>query len=320
MNVVSICRAYVDLVAPVTEEELQKIGFKPGDDCFLAEDRLQQLVEKYSGRGTTLAGGPAANTVATIAALGGKAAFIGKIGDDSLGRVFVDDFRRRGVFFNTELQARNTTACCIVLVTPDGERTLLYNARGADKITTDDIEANRIILNQTQFLYLGLTYRIPACQEIIHLARYHAPQAKIVVGLQSYENGTKQSALHLLDSDILLGNQQEFQSLLNALSIENLQKLSAVYPHKLFACTLGAQGATIASAGKTIAVPAAQAEIIKDTTGAGDAWAAGFIYGLSQGQPLVTAGQLGSAIAAQILAETGGRFQSWPIDNIPVHG
>ncbi len=320
MNVVSICRAYVDLVAPVTEEELQKIGFKPGDDCFLAEDRLQQLVEKYSGRGTTLAGGPAANTVATVAALGGKAAFIGKIGDDSLGRVFADDFHRRGVLFNTELQGRNTTACIIVLVTPDGERTLLYNARGADKITIDDIEANRIILNQTQFLYLGLTYRIPACQEVIQLARHYAPQAKIVVGLQSYENGTMQSALHLLNSDIVLGNKQEFQSLLDALNIGTLKELSENHPQKLFACTLGADGAIIVSEGQTIAVPAAQAEVIKDTTGAGDAWAAGFLYGLSQGQSPEMAGTLGSTMAARILAETGGRFQSHPIGNIPVHG
>lgn len=308
MDVVSIGRAFVDLVVSISVEDLNAEGFNVGDDVLLEGDRLQSLIHKFLPRGELLPGGPSANSMAMIAALGGEAAFIGKVAGDSLGEAFIKDFEKRGIDFQTDTTHEKGTACCMVFVTPDGERTLAYNPGIADQITGEDIEKNKTNLQSARILLASLTYRVNACSDIIQRARGHAGHAQIVTGLQSYTSGQTDLADKIMDVDIVIGNEAEFVNFCVDLKVDDLLELSQTYSGKIFACTLGPRGALIYSEGQQINVAAVPIEKVLDTTGAGDAWAAGFLYGRARDLSLEESGKIGAECAAHLLVVKGGRL------------
>jgi sugar/nucleoside kinase (ribokinase family) len=314
MDVTAICRAFIDLVTQVTEEDLKAAGLAKGCDEPTGEDRIRELFTAFLPRGKLLPGGPAANSMAGVAALGGHAAFIGKVASDTAGRAFAEDFRKRGVAFNASAAPGGATALCLVFVTPDGQRSMVYNPGVADLVTSADIERNRDTLQKTRilYLYLGLTDRVSACDEAIALARRYASGAKIATSLQSYAGGTPDLARRILRADVIAGNEDEFPGFLKDLGFSSVAEAAKAYPEKIFARTLGAQGARVQQGGQEVAAAAVPVGKVTDTTGAGDAWAAGFFYGLSQGFSLARSAALGASCAARMLDENGGRpTKSW---------
>jgi len=311
-DVTAMCLAAVDLVVRVSDDELKAVGIAKEDDVNVSSERIAELLSVLLPRGKIMPGGPAANTVAGVAALGGQAAFIGKVADDELGRAFMRDFQRRGVIFNSKNEETSGTACCIVFVTSDSKRSILCHRGVGDNVTPEDILSSRDVLGRTRILHLGLLARDLAHAESAELARRYAPQAKTATSLQSYlQPGTPATARYMLKADIILGNEPEFAAFADDLGQPDVAALARAYPEKIFARTLAENGADIHAGGECILIPATPAEV-KDSTGAGDAWAAGFLYGLSRQKPLDACGRLGGACAAQILAEEGGRSrQPW---------
>ena len=307
MQIVSMCRAFADVVVNLSERELNQIGLRVGDDIRLELEDLRELRDAYIGQARLLAGGPAANTAAMLADLGAHSAFIGKVADDVLGDVFRNDFQRRGVTFKTAPVSGGVTACCMVFVTPEGERTFAYNPGVADQIDTQDVETYRTELAAADLVYISLTNKAPDCAASIERARQIARKARFVAGLQCHTPGDIELSQKILSYDVVLGNEFEFVGLVHDLGAGSLPKLAKLHPNKMFACTCGAGGAVIYQGEDVVKVPAQQVDIITDTAGAGDAWAAGFLYGLSAQNLPEQAGTLASSCAAEVLSVPGAR-------------
>jgi len=315
MDVTSICCAFVDLVTKVSEADLVRINLTRGTETRIAPEQLQDIFSAFLPYGKILPGGPGANSMAGIAALGGKAAFIGKVASDKAGQAFINDFRKRGVHFDVESAPGSGTGLCIVFVTPDGDRSVMvYNEGVADAVTTKDIERNRKILETSRILYIGLRDLTSESAEAIALARSIASKARTATTLQSWQSGPESPKLaqRLMAADIIMGNEIECYAFARDLNYAGIAETSKTNPEKIFVCTLGDKGACIYEGGKPITIKAYPVAKVKDTTGAGDAWAAGFLYGLSQDFSIERSATLGSACAARILGEDGGRpTRSW---------
>lgn len=311
MSIVGIGRAFVDFVVEVSEAELNTYGLNIG--CAQADeyDEINRIIAKFQSeeRGKILPGGPVANTMAMIAHLGGNANFIGKVGSDQLGNVFRQDFESRSVRFKIDQLTLKETALAIVFVTPDAERTVFYNDGVADHITEHDIELNRNALSKAKFLYLGLPYRNPVCDRVINIAKGYANDAQIVTTLQSYQAGSPDDALRILEADIIVGNEAEYAEFLKDVEgTEKFSELPSSYPEKVFIKTLGSKGVHILTKSGREDVPAVSVAKPKDTTGAGDAWIAGFLFNLSQGLPFRAAATHANNFAKDILNIAGGRL------------
>lgn len=312
IDVTSICRAFVDLVTKVSEADLMALNLTRGNELRIAPERLQNIFSDFASRGRILPGGPAANSMAGIAALGGKAAFIGKVASDKAGQAFINDFRKRGVHFDVESATSFGTALCLVFVTPDGERSVMvYNEGVSDVLTIKDIERNREILETTRILYIGLRDLTPESAEAITLARSIASRARTATTLQSWQKGPE-LAQHIMTADIIMGNEIECNAFAKDLDYTDIAETAKANPQKIFVCTLGNKGACIYESGAPIIIKAYPITKVVDTLGAGDAWAAGFLYGLSQDFSIQRSATIGSACATRILVEEGGRpTRSW---------
>ena len=315
MDVTSICCAFVDLVTKVSEADLVSVNLTRGTELRIAPERLQDIFSTFVSRGKILPGGPAANSMAGIAALGGKAAFIGKVASDKAGQAFINDFRKRGVHFDVENAPGSGTALCVVFVTPDGERSVMvYNEGVADAVTIKDIERNRQILETTRILYIGLRNLTSESAEAIALARNIASRARTATTLQSWESETEgpELAQLVMTADIIMGNEIECHAFAKDLGYADIAETAKASPEKIFVCTLADKGACVYEGGTPIIIKAYPVSKVADTAGAGDAWAAGFLYGLSQDFSIQRSATIGSACAAKILEEEGGRpTRSW---------
>ena len=309
IDVTAICRAYVDLIIKVSDNELAAAGIKKTQDEPSNEQNVKELVAEFGPRGIIMPGGPAANSMAGVGALGGNASFIGKIGDDTLGKAFAQDFQNRGVAFDIIPKADAVTATCLVFVTPDGERSFAYTPGISDDITIQDIERNKAVLENTAILYLGHSNKAESCAEAVELAIRYATCAKIAATLQSYRTSADsiRHVRNIIRADIILGNDEEYAHFIHDLGHDSISAAAQAYPHKIFACTLGEEGAVIYSNQQKILLPTIPVQGSIDTTGAGDAWAAGFLFGTARNLSLRKAGELGALCASKILSETGGR-------------
>ena len=311
LDVVGIGNAIVDIIAHADDGFLTAAAMVKGSMALIDEARAEEIY-KTMGPGVEMSGGSAGNTIAGIASLGGRAGYIGKVRDDLLGKVFRHDISSAGVEFPTPAAADGpATARCMILVTPDAQRTMNTFLGACVNLGPSDIDQG--LIERARVTYLeGYLYDPPLAQEAFrHAARLaHAAGRKVSLSLSDSFCVVRhrEAFLQLVDHhiDILFGNEAEITALFGTGdfkdAIDHVRRSC-----DLAAVTRGAHGSVIVTKDAVIDAPAAPVSRIVDTTGAGDLYAAGFLYGLTREKPLAECGRLASLAAAEIISHYGAR-------------
>ena len=304
--------ALVDLFADVDEAALDALGSPKGSMTLVDGQRADALRAGVSVH-TYRPGGSAANTVAGLAALGMASGFIGKIGDDELGRIFQDSLTDLGVTFPvTPCDAGDhPTGNCLVLVTPDAERTM-HTLLGAS-VTTATADLDGDLLHATGILFCeGYVWDSPTAREAFLQAAARVKSGGGRIGFSLSDTFCverhKQVFLDLFghDIDILLANFAEAQALLDATDMDDV--IAAMRGAGVDgAITCGAEGAVIVQAGEAVQVDAVGVQSVTDLTGAGDQFAAGYLCGVARGRDAQACGRMGALAAAEVIQHFGPR-------------
>ncbi len=310
-DVVGIGNAIVDVIAHAEEGFLAREGLVKGTMILVDADRADALYQ-IMGPAIEASGGSAGNTMAGIASLGGAGAYIGKVRDDFLGQVFRHDITAIGVRFDTPAATTGPgTARCLILVTPDGQRTMNTYLGACVELGPDDIDPDVIAAAQITYLE-GYLFDPPQAQEAFRKAAAMAHSAGRQVALSLSDPfcvGRHRAAFRdLVDGhvDILFANEAEICSLYE--TTDFTAAAAAVRGHvAIAALTRSAAGSVILESGAEYPVAAAPVARVVDTTGAGDLYASGFLYGLTRDLPLAVCGEIGSLCAAEIISHVGAR-------------
>ena len=311
-DVVGIGNAIVDVIARCDETFLEARALKKGGMQLLFDTAAVLDLYRAMGPGIEISGGSAANTIVGVASLGGKAAFIGKVADDELGRIFAHDIRAAGVAFDTPpAKGGEPTARSLILVTPDGERTMNTFLGVSPELDNGALKAETIAAGRIVYLE-GYLFDRDAAKAAFREAAGIATKAGRQVALTLSDgfcvDRHRDEFRKLIKDqvDILFANESEITSLYQTASFDEAAK-QARADVKLAVLTRSAKGAVIHAGGKAVAVPAAPVAKVVDTTGAGDLYAAGFLYGYATGKDLETCGRLGSLAAAEVISHVGAR-------------
>lgn len=310
-NVVGIGNAIVDVIAQESNEFLASHGLTKGSMALIDADRA---VELYSAMSVTAeaSGGSAGNTMAGVASFGGSASFIGKVANDALGGVFAEDSTANGVEFGVPPGSDGPpTGRSMIIVTPDAERTMNTFLGAATTLYRSDIDEATI--ENGQVLYCeGYIWDIDVTKDAIRHAIAIAQKAGNRISFtlsDSFCVDRHFDEWHgLLDNDIdvLFGNEAELTTLTRSATFD--EAVAAVRGRcEILCATRGAEGSLIVTADEIIEVAPVEVADVIDTTGAGDQYAAGFLYGLTTGLDLAECGRLGSAAAAEVISHMGAR-------------
>jgi adenosine kinase len=268
------------------------------------------------GPATEVSGGSAANTIVGVGSLGAKAAYVGKVKDDQIGRMYMHDIRAAGVAFETAPASDGpATGCSYILVTPDGERTMNTYLGAAQELTVDDIDAVQIAAASVIYLE-GYLWDPKGAKDAFVKASTIAHQAGRQVALTLSDSFCvdryRGEFLELMRSgtvDLVFSNEAELRSLYQTSDFDTaLAQLRT--DAKLGVVTRSEKGCVVASKDGVIAVPAFPIDRMVDTTGAGDLFAAGFLFGLVRGAGHEAAGRLGALAAAEVIQHIGARPQA----------
>lgn len=313
-DILGIGNAMVDVIAPVDEAWLHAHGVAKGTMTLIDHDRARTLYAAL-GRGTEQGateqgGGSAANTCVAAASLGARAAFIGKVADDALGRVFQADMRAAGVAFDTAFGVGTApTAQCLIAVSPDAQRSMNTYLGACVELGLDDIDEHRVAMARITYLE-GYLFDPPAAQAAFrHAAKVaHDAGRKVALTLSDPFCVERHRAafrdLVRRDVDILFANQAEVMALYRTDFDQALAQ--ARQEVAVAALTRSEHGSVIATPEAVHVIDAAPTAVV-DTTGAGDAYAAGVLAGIAQGRPLAAAGRMGSIAAAEAISHYGAR-------------
>src|SRR5258708_17283634 len=310
-DVVGIGNAIVDVIAHADESFLAEQGFSKGAMTLIDADRAEKLYA-LMGPAIESSGGSAGNATAGIASLGGRPAFIGKRRDDLLGEVFRHDTAAIGVHFDTPAATSGpSTARCLIMVTADGQRTMGTYLGASAGLGPDDIDPALIAAAQVSYLE-GYLFDPPPAQEAFRKAAAiaHGAGKRVALSLSDpFCVARHRAAFRELvagEVDILFANEAEICSLYETEDFD--VAAAAVRGHVAIpALTRSAEGSVILADGAMHKIAAAPVARVVDTTGAGDLYAAGFLYGLTQGRPLPICGALGRLWAAEIISHLGAR-------------
>lgn len=310
-DVVGIGNAIVDIIGRCDDAFLAQFGCTKGSMQLVDAATVLKLYDAM-GPAIEISGGSVANTMVGVAAFGGKAGFIGKTADDQFGQVFRHDIRAAGVTFNTPSAGDSEpTGRSLILVTPDGQRTMNTALGVSPRLGGGEVDAE--LIRSARILYLeGYLFDRPEAKAAFRQAADIAAKAGRKVALSLSDpfcvDRHRPEFLQLIkDSvDILFANEAEIISLYETTQFDDAAR-QAQTDTKLAALTRSEKGSVILSGGQSIAIPAAPVANVVDTTGAGDLFAAGFLFGVAIGKDLETAGKLGSMAAAEIISHIGAR-------------
>ncbi len=314
LDVVGIGNAIVDVIASAHDDFLEKHGMVKGTMQLIDEAKAEALYDEM-GSAVITSGGSAANTIAGIASFGGRTGFIGRVRDDALGKEFRHDITAVGAAFSTPPATEGpATARCLIVVTPDAQRTMNTYLGACADLGPQDIDPSLIRAARVTYLE-GYLYDRPPAQEAFHAAAAIAHAAGAKVGLSLSDsfcvNRHRGEFLALVDHhvDVLFANAAEIAALFESpdfdASIARLRQMTDVA-----AVTRDVKGSVIVTKDRVIEIAAAPVAQVVDTTGAGDLYAAGFLFGLTGGAPLEECGRLGSLAAASIISHVGARPQT----------
>ncbi|RMF40942.1 MAG: adenosine kinase [Alphaproteobacteria bacterium] len=311
-QVVGIGNALVDILSHVEEEFLHTNGVEKGVMTLIETERAAELYDRM-GPATEVSGGSGANTIAGIAALGGRTAYVGKVKDDQLGAIFTHDIRALGATYDTPRLARDAeheTGRCMVLVTPDGERSMSTYLGASEFLSPDDIDTG--MMANTEWLYLeGYRFDGPDSHEAFAraIAACRAGGGHVAITLSDpFCVERHREAFRKLireDIDLLFANEHEILSLYQTDRLETALE-AARADCRTVACTVGPRGAILLRGEDTLEVPT-EAKSVVDATGAGDLFAAGFLHGVVHGRDLATCGRMGCIAAGEVIGHIGAR-------------
>lgn len=311
-DVIAIGNAIVDVMAPCEDADIERLGLAKGGMTLVDTARAQELYDAM-GPAREISGGSAANTLAGLAALGAKCAFIGQVADDQLGEVFAHDIRAGGIDFQTPTRADEPpTARCLIFVSPDGQRTMNTFLGASQFLPAEALDDAQIA--SASVLYLeGYLWDPEEPRKAMRRAIAAARSAgrKVAFTLSDAfvisRHGDDFRAL-IADGqiDILFANEHELAALTGVADFHaGLEQLAAKVPTVVV--TRSENGAHAISDGEHAHVPAEPIDKVIDTTGAGDLFAAGFLYGYVRNKPLAESLTLGAVCAAEIISHYGAR-------------
>lgn len=312
LDVVGIGNPLVDVLSHEPDAFLDEHGLVKSSMALIDAARAHHLYEAM-GPGVEISGGSAANTMVGIASLGGRAAFIGRVRDDQLGEVFAHDIRSAGVRFETPPAREGLpTGRCLIIVTPDAERTQNTFLGAAAEIGPEDV--TETLIEDAQVTYLeGYLFDQPRAKEAFrhaaHVARDADRRVALTLSDGSCVDRHRDDFRALLEGpvDVLFANEQEILSLYEVDDFDDA--LQQVLHHcEIAALTRSAKGSIVVSADDVHVIDAHPVGgSVVDTTGAGDLYAAGFLYGLTHGYDLGRCGRLGALAASEVISHIGAR-------------
>jgi sugar/nucleoside kinase (ribokinase family) len=317
LDVVAVGNALVDVLATARDEDLRSLDLVKGT-MVLVDSQRAEAIYASMGPTTEASGGSAANTTAGVAALGGRAAFLGRVADDQLGQAFTHDIRSIGVAFDPTptpaIAGKAVTGHCLVLVTDDAERTMATHLGVASDFGSVDLHDG--YLSSAQVVYLeGYLWEQPsakaAMREAIEVAHAHDAAVALTMSDPFCVEHHRREFLDLLrgDLEMLFANEEELISLFGSPTFDHA--IEAVTETGVLAVvTRGPVGCVVVSASGPVEVPAVPVDKVVDTTGAGDLFASGFLYGITNGLPPEQSARLGGVCAAEVISHVGARPQA----------
>jgi sugar/nucleoside kinase (ribokinase family) len=310
-DVIAVGNAIVDVMAPCEEAVIDQLGLARGGMMLIDGDRAEELYEAM-GPAREVSGGSAANTLAGLAALGANCAFIGQVADDQFGRVFAHDIRAGGIAFDTPSRAGDPpTALCLIFVTPDGQRTMNTYLGASQYLPAEALDEAQI-----------------AAAKVLYLEGYlwdpEQPRAAMRRAIAAAREAGREVAFTLSDAFVIARHGDDFRALIEAGEIDilfaNEHELAALTGLEFEAgiaslapkvptlvVTRSDKGAIAVERGTRAEVPAEPVAKVVDTTGAGDLFAAGFLYGHTRGKSLTERLKLGAICAGEIISHYGAR-------------
>jgi len=311
LDVIGIGNALVDVLCHESDAFLERHDLAKGTMHLIDEARARALYDAM-GPAVEISGGSAANTIVGVASFGGRAHYVGKVRDDQLGEVFSHDLRSVGVGYTTPMATSGpSTGRCLIVVTPDAQRTMNTYLGASTQLGPGDVDAR--LIARGRFLYLeGYLFDPPEAQEAFRAAAgfAHAAGRKVALTLSDpfCVNRHRAAFVDLVERhvDVLFANEVEICALYEANDFDTaLQRVRGQC--EIAALTRSERGSVVVAARDVHVVDAQPASAVVDTTGAGDLYAAGFLFGLSRGMDLAACGRLGSLAAAEVISHVGAR-------------
>ena len=323
IDVVGIGNAIVDVIVYTEDSFLDSNSLNKGNMTLLDENQAERLYSKV-GQGVKSSGGSVANTLAGISQLGGNTAFIGRVKDDDLGSIFSREISNTGTIFETPPTLEGpSTARCLILVTPDAERTMCTYLGASVFLEPKDLDFS--IIEKTKILYLeGYLFDNESAKESFYAAAKFAKKANKRVSLSLSDSFCvdrhREDFLNLINKyvDILFANESEIISLFESDNLGTaLREVKRYCEVNIITC--GKDGSRIITTDNDYKINAYTFGKVIDTTGAGDIYASGFLYGFIKQKDLVTCGKMGSICAGKIITQLGSRPKTSLEDLITDH-
>jgi sugar/nucleoside kinase (ribokinase family) len=313
-DVVGLGNALVDIIARCDDGFITRQGLDKGS-MRLIDDAEATRLYGLMGPAIEASGGTTPNTCVGVASFGGKAAFMGKIAKDQFGDVFAHDLRAAGVTFDSEpSEGGIPTGRSLILVTPDGERTMNTSLGANTELSTAELDP--ALIGRSKILYLeGYAFDRPKAKEAFYEAARIAREAGTAVSLTLSDpfcvERHRESFLDIIRRgvDLLFANYHELMALYQTEDLTEACNRLRV-DCDLAAVTRSAKGSLVVTKDETIEIAAEPVGAVADTTGAGDLYASGFLYGRARGLPLDTCGRFGSIAAAEVISHIGPRPQT----------
>ncbi len=310
-DVCAVGNAIVDVLSPCDDAFLTAQSLTPGSMQLVDEAQSAALYDAMAA-GVEASGGSAGNTVAGVGSFGGRAAYVGKVAPDTLGEVFSHDIRAAGVHFDTPvLEGGAGTGRCLINVTPDGQRTMCTFLGAANQLAPEDVDLTRVADSAIVYLEGYLFDPAPARAAFEAAAEAaHKAGRKVAITLSDtfVVARWRSELLAFLDSstDIVFANEAEACALFETDDVEAATRALAAKV-EVVAVTHGPKGSVLVRGDERAGIAAEPVDKVVDTTGAGDQYAAGVLFGLARGLPLETCGRLGAIAAAEVISHWGPR-------------
>lgn len=312
-DLVCVGNAIVDILAKVPDSFIEKHGLKKGAMSLVDPEQAARL---YADMANTeeCSGGSAANSAAVLASLGGKGAFIGRVANDQFGTIFVHDMTSLGIAFtNTVRDTQLPTGSSLIAVTADGQRTMNTSLGCNVHFSPSDLPVG--IIEQSKVVLLeGYLFDKPECKkafrEAVKLAKAAGSKVALTLSAEFCVNAHRADFLNLLKDgvDILFANEEELTALYQSSTWEEAAA-KAAKDVPVAVLTRGSKGARIHMEGQSVDVPVQKVQVV-DTTGAGDAYAGGFLFGYTHGKDAAECGQIATLCAAEVISHLGPRPQT----------
>lgn len=312
-NVYGVGNALVDIQARISDETLCRLEYAKGLMTLVDEEAQRRVLGAIEGSSMSrCAGGSAANTIVGVSGFGGTAAFTGKVCDDDLGAFFLEDMRRLGVSASAPPSLAGQTGTCVVLITEDAQRTMLTHLGVSADLGPEDVDAEKI--RAAEYVYVegylfGDEPTYSAAVRVIELAKAYGVKVALTVSDAFVVDSCRDKLQSVIEGsvDLLFCNLDEARSLTG--KEDPVDCVHEIHRHtESVAVTMGGDGSILMHAGELIPVEAVAVDAI-DTTGAGDMYAAGVLFGITNGLSWREAGNLASRAAARVVSEMGARLQ-----------